>query len=286
MIIDAETNKLFLSDLLPIKFPNSFSDFEKLLHEQNVSFSFLPNTKDIWAVDFMPIQINENKFVQFDYSPDYLRNFKKWSKTISDVDAICSAINIYPKKSNIRLDGGNAVKSSEVVILCDKIFKENEHLTKTQIKNELENLFQTTQIIFIPTELKDIIGHADGVVRFLNNHTVLVNDLPKSNYKNELIKSLENAGFVIVWVPYNPFNNKTFLDANGVYINYLEMEKIVILPLYNLKEDEKCIRLFEQLFPSKIIKGINCCELAKLGGILNCISWNIKGICYKCSCTT
>lgn len=276
MIIDSQTNKLFLSDLLPKKLPNFFFDFEKLLIEQNVSFSFLPNTKDIWAVDYMPIQINENEFVQFDYSPDYLMDLKKWRKTISDVDLICKEINIQPQKSKLKIDGGNVVKSRDSVILCDKIFKENPTISSSGIINELETIFETDKIIIIPSEPKDFIGHADGIVRFINEETVLINRYSKSIYRSKLMNALEKQKLNLAEIPYNPFNNKTDLDANGIYTNYLEMEKIVVLPLYNLKEDEKCIQLFEQLFPSKIIKGVNCYELAKQGGVLNCISWNIK----------
>lgn len=276
MIIDSQTNKLFLSDLLPKKLPNFFFDFEKLMLEQNVSFSFLPNTKDIWAVDYMPIQINENEFVQFDYSPDYLMDLKKWRKTISDVDLICKEINIQPQKSKLKIDGGNVVKSRDSVILCDKIFKENPTISSSGIINELETIFETDKIIIIPSEPKDFIGHADGIVRFINEETVLINRYSKSIYRSKLMNALEKQKLNLAEIPYNPFKNKTDLDANGIYTNYLEMEKIVVLPLYNLKEDEKCIQLFEQLFPAKIIKGVNCYELAKQGGVLNCISWNIK----------
>ena len=64
-------------------------------------FGLLPHTKDIWTVDYMPIQIATNKFVQFKYDPDYLQT-PELRETISDVDAICKTINLHPDK--VRFD--------------------------------------------------------------------------------------------------------------------------------------------------------------------------------------
>src|SRR5712691_9715529 len=100
MIRDCQTNKLFLADCLPKMQPNFFQRFEKVLKDCNISFQFIPNTKDIWAIDFMPVQISRDKFAQFTYNPDYLQP-KKYQKTISDVDSICKAINLITKKSKL-----------------------------------------------------------------------------------------------------------------------------------------------------------------------------------------
>src|SRR5687768_13312924 len=98
MIPDSQTNFLYLADLLPKKYPGFYSQFEKVLTNANIGFQFLPNTKDVWAVDYMPIQVDRADFVHFVYNPDYLRSIKKWSKTISDVGAICEALGIDPVK--------------------------------------------------------------------------------------------------------------------------------------------------------------------------------------------
>ena len=110
MIIDEETNKLYLADCLPNWHPKFFKRFKKVLLECNIPFDFLPGTKDIWAVDFMPVQISTKKFIRFRYDPDYLRP-KKYQKYISDSGAICKEIGIEAKPSNLIVDGGNVVRS-------------------------------------------------------------------------------------------------------------------------------------------------------------------------------
>ena len=277
MIKDNETNFLYLADCLPTKNPVFFRKLKTLLKECKVHYSFLPNSKDIWVVDYMPIQINEKSFVQFVYDPDYLQT-KKLKATISDVNSICSEVDIKPVKSKLVLDGGNVIRGKDKVIMCDKVFKENPLLKEKKIIEELERLFQVDKIIFIPTHPLDYTGHADGMLRFLNDNTVLINDLSKEKkeYQLNVHMALHNAGINWIDVPYNPYTNSDYIQAIGVYINYLEMDGLIVLPIFGMKEDKLAVALFEKLFPKKAIKTINCNEIAKEGGILNCITWNIK----------
>jgi hypothetical protein len=68
MITDKETNFLYLADMLPKNYPIFFENFEKVLNSCNIPFSLIPDTKDIWAVDYMPIQIETGKFVLLELS--------------------------------------------------------------------------------------------------------------------------------------------------------------------------------------------------------------------------
>ena len=65
MILDEETNALFLADTLPIKFPKFYKAFENLIIDCKVPISILAGTKDIWAVDYMPIQVRGDKWVAY-----------------------------------------------------------------------------------------------------------------------------------------------------------------------------------------------------------------------------
>ena len=277
MIPDSQTNFLYLADALPKKYSNFYKQFERVLNEYNISFQLLPHTKDVWAVDYMPIQIDKENFVQFVYNPDYLRDTIKWSKTISDVDTICKAINISTYKSNIILDGGNVTRTTGKVIMCDKIFKENPTIKEKDLVDELEAVFQVEQIVFIPTDQNDFTGHADGMVRFYDNDTVLINDYSKEDedFKLRLRLALHNASLDFIEIPYNPYMNQKDDYANGAYINFLRMHQAVIIPTFGIEEDEAVVRQFEQLFPGQNIVTINSNDLALDGGILNCISWNI-----------
>jgi agmatine deiminase len=277
MIPDCKTNFLYLADTLPRKYPEFFKEFHSTLKDCQIGYNLLPNTKDVWAVDYMPLQIEKDTFVQFSYNPDYLRDTIKWSKTISNVDDICSSINLSTKKSNIILDGGNVVKTTDKVIMCDKIFIENPNFEENDLIRQLQNLFQIERLIFIPTDPFDFTGHADGMVRFFDSNTELINDYSKEdlNFQLRFRLSLHNAGLKYIEIPYNPYGNMKDEDANGDYINFLQMRQAIIIPIFGIKEDEAVVKLFEQLFGGQKIATVDGNELAYDGGILNCITWNI-----------
>ncbi|TDG37120.1 hypothetical protein EZJ43_03095 [Pedobacter changchengzhani] len=277
MITDSQTNFIYLADTLKLKYPKFSNDFQKILKQAGVDFSFLPNTKDVWAVDYMPIQINENEFVQFQYHPDYLIDTIKWKKTISDTDLICEKIGLKTKKSEIILDGGNVIKSDNKVIMCDKIFLENSEIEFKELVKQLETLFQVDKITFIPTHPLDKIGHADGILRFYDEQTVLLNQFSNDDKKFEIAckASLKNAGIDFIEIPYNPYQNTKNIDATGIYINYLEVGNTIILPVFGISEDDEAVKKFEVLFPNHNILTLKSCDLAKDGGVLNCITWNV-----------
>lgn len=274
---DCNTSFLYLTDTLPGKQPRFFPRFDKVLHDCGIKFAFLSNTKDIWARDFMPVQITKDRFVQFTYNPDYLRNYKKWRKTISDVNGICKAIDLKPSKSDILVDGGNVVRSKDKVIMCDKVFKENPGWEEKKLIKELEKLLEIDKLVLIPTDPHDEFGHADGMASFLDENTVLINEYSKydDELRIQLISALHNANLNWIEVPYNPYYNKKKSQANGIYINYLQMKNIVIVPTFKKKEDDSAVKLFEGLFKEKRIEAIESSEIASEGGVLNCISWNI-----------
>ena len=87
--------------------------------------------------------------------------------------------------------------------------------------------------------------------------------------------SLQNAGLDYIEIPYNPYNNKKMIEAHGVYINFLQLENYILLPTFELKEDDKAVRLFEELFKGQRVRTIASREISKDGGVLNCITWNI-----------
>lgn len=276
MIPDNKTNFLYLADTLPKKYPNFYARFENLLIENKINFKLLPQTKDVWAVDYMPIQIDQNQFVRFAYNPIYLQT-KKYLNTISDVDTICELIGIEITKSNIVIDGGNVTKTTDKVIMTDRIFKDNPRFERKKLITELQKYFQIDKLFFVPEQPKDFTGHSDGMVRFIDEQTLVINDYKaeKKEFSRAFEIAIHNIGLDYIKIPYNPYHNKNYNQANGDYINYLQMENTIFIPTFGIKEDEQVVKQFEQIFAGQNIKTIESNEVANQGGILNCITWNI-----------
>ena len=210
------------------------------------------------------------------YKPKYLKS-KADLETISDVDTICEQIGIKTIKSNIVIDGGNVTRTTDKVIMTDRIFEENPTIERKQLIKELQEYFGVDKLFLLPEQPKDITGHSDGMVRFLDKQTLIINDYKeeKEEFKRAFEIAIHNTGLDYIKIPYNLNGNNYDIQANGIYINYLQMENTVIIPTFGIKEDDEVVKKFEQFFTGQTIATVDSKEIANDGGILNCITWNI-----------
>ncbi len=226
----------------------------------------------------MPLQFRNNHFLQYHYDPDYLRP-KKYQITKSDPSHICDKNGIAPIKSSIVLDGGNIVKCTNKVILTSKIFKENTSYPELGLLSEVKNQLQVEHVIIIPQEPEDFTGHSDGMVRFVDNDTVLINKYQTvKRYKEfgyNFRMSLRNAGLRLIELPYTSWRNRDNNDATGCYINFLETGDYIFYPVFAQPSDKMAEVILRGQFKDRILVDIDCRSLAKLGGILHCMTWNI-----------
>ena len=75
MITDQLTNIIYFSDMLEQVCPDLYRSISTL-KEKGYPIEFFRGAKDMWARDYMPIQVAPDKFVAFKYLPDYLLNPK------------------------------------------------------------------------------------------------------------------------------------------------------------------------------------------------------------------
>ncbi|MBK7691353.1 MAG: agmatine deiminase family protein [Bacteroidetes bacterium] len=277
MITDSQTNFLYLANTLPKKYPHFYERFAQVLKSCKIDFALLPHTKDVWAVDYMPIQTGPERFVRFLYQPSYLTKYKKYKDTFPDVDGICEAIGVDIIKTDIILDGGNVTRWKNKVIMTDRVFEENPAYERKELIRKLHELMEVDHLYFIPVQPGDFTGHADGMIRFLNEHTVIVNDYNREKewFRRAFEIAVHNTGLDTVTIPYNVYDNKSMDHANGDYMNYLQMKDTVIVPTFGIKEDDEAVKVFEKFFPGRHIRAVHSNEIAYDGGILNCITWNI-----------
>ncbi len=235
----------------------------------NIKYKYIDNTKDIWLRDFMPVKIKAGSFVSFRYEPSYLKNMPKL-KTSYKKD-LNSQLSLPVTYSDINLDGGNIVfsPSKEKAIISNRIFQENQKYNPILLISKLEEFLQA-QIIIIPSLKSDMTGHADGMVRFVRENIVIGNRVAARNGLEQKIKAaLKKYGIDVVDFPYY-YSPKD--SAIGCYINFLETDKHIFLPVFGCQMDEKAIAMAKEIF-AKTIVPVNVNEIAEEGGVLNCISW-------------
>ena len=268
---------VYMSEILKKKYPDTCNRLISILEKHKVKYSFLKATKDIWCRDYMPVQTLSGKLIQFTYNPSYLRGNKEWEDSRSDVKEVCRLNNIEALFSDINLDGGNVLICDDRAIISDRIFSENPNRDKDELVKELTKLLEC-EIIIIPTENDDMTGHADGMVRFVNKNTILVNNLEEEYkyWRERMQKVIEKYNLKYINMPFFvPKDSKHPLSAVGVYVNYLEVDNLIVLPVFGKEEDNQAITIIKEAFPGKAVETIDYNDVAYEGGLLNCTTWII-----------
>ena len=260
--VEGEGQVVYLSELLKTNYPETYSRLIKILEKHDVKYAFLKGTKDIWCRDYMPIQTESGKFIQFK----------------SDVKEVCRVNEIDAQFSDINLDGGNVLICDGRAILSNRIFSENPNWDKEKLVSELSKLLEC-EIIIIPAENDDMTGHADGMVRFVNRNTILGNKLADEYkyWREGMEKVIEQFGLKYIDVPFfSPKDPKHPHSAIGIYVNYLEVNNLIVLPVFGRDEDKQAVDVLRQAFPDRVIETIDYNDVAWEGGLLNCTTWVVR----------
>lgn len=259
-----------------VEFLNSISD---VLHENMIRLQFISPTNDIWCRDYMPIPVSKDKFVQFVYDPDYLKG-KDHLKT--DPWAVTKSFDFSPIRSELIIDGGNVIKNGKTVIMTEKIFTENRNWSKPDLIKQISKELEIDKVVIIPIEPEDFTGHSDGMVRFVGEDSVIINDyLSEDGYTGKFITDLRlalqsNGIKIIGTLPYRSFPRKNKdgdITAIGCYMNFLELDDLIIIPKFEITEDDLAYSKIQEYFPLKKVVQLDCRVIAEEGGVLNCISW-------------
>jgi len=250
---------------------------------------------DSWMRDIAPIFYNENeklKSISFEFNgygkyPDYL-NDNKISKFISNY------LNIPTKISDLVIEGGAITYDDKKNLFSTKnvIFNKNrkqKHNSEYIIK-ELKLLFDLNYIFLFENGLMedDTDGHVDNLLSPIGKNQYLIATTHKldPNYeileknKADLIKFFKdtNQTFDLIEVPLptrKKINNKNIISS---YINFYFSKNKIILPKFNVKEDNEVKLIFENLFPNREIMMLETENINYGGGNIHCITMNVPKI--------
>lgn len=280
MITDALTNTVYFSSLLPEKCPVLNRYIAVILEENRIHYTYLSETKDIWCRDFMLIQAEEDRFVFYKYTPNYLEDalylqtnpekvFRAGENHLQHL--LQNAITI-----DLVLDGGNVVKCGDTVVMTEKVFVENKDKTRSEVERILMDAFQC-DVLFLPWDHKEKYGHSDGIVHYAGDGKVLLTNYDEISpyYYSRFRKVLEKR-FEVIPLKYE---SKRQHARSWAYINFLQIGKLVLVPQLGLEEDGQALEQISKAIPDCKAEGIPALEAVRRGGALNCISWNIKQQC-------
>lgn len=272
MITNLDTNKVYLAKgMTSENYVDATGSLLGTLHNFGIHWNFLPLTTSplhIWTRDYMPVQVSKRKFVRFNYCPDYLKDYPEYKP---DTSAILSALGIQVMDSDIIIDGGNVISCGDKVIMTDKIFRENPDYAHDGLIDMLSQLLEA-EIVLISEDYYDEYGHADGMVRYMGEGRVLLNnycDFDKA-LRKRLLAAL-SPHFDIAELHYG-----TYTDMSWAYINFLHVGKYIFIPMIGDKLGEIAFRQIADAFPQCECHPIYHYEnIVREGGALNCSTWTI-----------
>ena len=281
---DKDTNLVYFSPWLKDKkegHPDFYKHLKNVLNEMGIESKELKSTNDYWARDFMPIQLCENVFLKYRYYPDYLvkSKNKKDAETITDATKVQRGMGISCRSTNLIIDGGNMVLCGPYVVMTDKVFIENGYEKgdadfKALLESEIGH-----PVIIIPWTLHedDVYGHSDGFVKWCGDNRILMGNhgdcYPEEAASFRCI--LESYGFEVTEMRFKDKVSLPCYELNWAYINFLQVGKNIIMPKFNIEEDAIAQQYIQKAFPDCNIRQIEMAEIAKEGGALHCISWNV-----------
>lgn len=278
MITDHQTNTVYFSNLVPEDFPKQFDELTRIIEASGYRVKLLAETYDYYCRDYMPVQVAENDFVQFVFRPKAYFDKKQYGEITNPV--LTGLVNHLhpPRYSPLILDGGNVIKAKDKVLVTDRVFKDNLYQfgSETGIINQLEKDLKC-KVIIIPEYPNEMTGHADGLIRFIDDETVFINETyaePEKDWLDNFLCTLTENNLLHIKLPC-PMNGKQ-ITAEGLYINYLHVGNLVVVPQFKRKEDKIALQTFNEIFGNIYsVVPFDARWIAKHGGVLNCVSWTI-----------
>lgn len=267
-ITDDKTTEVFVSLRIVKEVKGLFPSIRRKLKEYGYQLKDLAYTNDIWARDYMPVEIFKDEYLSFKYYPTYYdkeeaEELHKYADTdwkkVRMVDRIKLGEKLNYKETNLFVDGGNVVKAIDkngvpCLIMTDKVLTDNEcgEDGVRQIISECTD--GKVDVVFIPWEGNDYeggvidnpIGHSDGVLRYLapgkllltNTHELDTEDGSFSDY----IKECLQERFEVFELSFDGINCQEKKELSWCYINFLQVGKVILLPRLSCEYDEAAIK--------------------------------------------
>ncbi|MCW8891182.1 MAG: agmatine deiminase family protein [Sedimenticola sp.] len=258
-----------------------------------ISFA-LAASNDTWARDHAPLTCIGNdgaQLLDFQFNgwgnkyPSELDN--QISQTLFEAGTFDSTphqtIPLILEGGAIETDGDGTLLATRSSVLTES---RNPGLSQADIEAILSNALGFDRFLWLNhghLTGDDTDGHIDTLARFADSETILYAtataddpDLPEMEaMAAELRQFRQRDGQPYKLVPLPaipPITDESGERVPAGYANFLIINQAVLLPIYNITEDEAALRCLERCFPGREIIPIDCMPLIRQNGSLHCIT--------------
>ena len=186
------------------------------------------------------------------------------------------------QESELLNDGGNFVDDYAGNVVVSKKFLRDNRLTEQEGREALRRLTRARNIAFIEADEQGGLEHADGVVSFVDENTLIINSYPQDRaYVRQLEKDLRRGlPDVVIHEIVTPYDGSRVYDerfgsACGLYTNALVTPNRVYLPQFGIPEDKVALKQV-QVITSREIVPVPAHQVCHMGGGVRCMSWQLR----------
>lgn len=199
-----------------------------------------------------------------------------------DLAALIAEADLPYRETDLLNDGGNFVEDGAGNAVLSTKFLSDNGLTETAARQALRKLANLRNVAFIEVDEQGGLEHADGVVAFVAENTLIVNSYPEDpGYARRLEKDLRRGlpGVALHWIPA-PYDDRRVYDdrfgsACGLYTNALVTERRVYLPQFGIPEDLVALKQVEAATRRKVVP-VPAWQVCHMGGGLRCLTWQLR----------
>ena len=275
-ILEAGDDVVILAD------PGFAPDYASALGAQHVSTR--PQL-DIWARDFGTV--NPERPLMFRYTAAGQGGGRSGQR---DADAVQDVLAVTTDQARFGLletdllnDGGNYVDDGFGRAVLSRKFLRDNRLSESRARTALKELLGLDYVAFIESDEQGGLEHADGVVAFIDENTLIVNSYPEDQrYQADLEADLR-AGLPGVTIhrivtPYDgsQIYDERFGSACGLYTNALVTPNRIYLPQFGIPEDAQALQQVQAL-TRKTVVPVPSGQVCHMGGGVRCMSWQLRG---------
>lgn len=183
---------------------------------------------------------------------------------------------------SVEFNGAGTILTTTACLLNEN---RNPGLTKAQIEHYLLEFYGAEQVLWLGDGIvgDDTDGHIDDITRFVSEDTVLTvveNDPLDENYillreNLEALKAMRlldgrPLNIVELPMPSPVIHEDTRLPAS--YANFYIANAAVIVPTFRDVNDEKALKIIQDVFPGRKVVGIDSTDIIWGLGSFHCLS--------------
>jgi len=187
------------------------------------------------------------------------------------------------------LEGGSVDPNGDGTLLttesCLLNPNRNPALSKEQIEQGIRDYLGVRQVLWLGDGIEgdDTDGHVDDITRFVSRDTVVTVVEPHQGDPNHLplrenlerlreMKLHDGTPLRVIEMPMPPRIDREGLRLPASHANFYIANESVLMPAFGGDSDVESVEILAELFPSRMIRPIDCRELIWGLGAFHCLT--------------